>query len=276
VRTRTLPPATGPADDFLSGASGTVGGRRGTLLRAQDALLDVRTAPRRAALRARSRHAPPRRRVLVTAIVRDDVPGLWPAAAAELRRSRHDVVLATDAPRGRGKFEALQDGLDRLDLGRFDWLVVCDDDVALPRGFLDVLLLCAEHGGLRLAQPAHRLHGHAAWPVTLRDPRADLRTTTFVEIGPVTAFAAETFETLLPFPRELPMGWGLDVHWAALAAQHGWPIGVVDAAPVGHTLRPVGGTYDRGPALQAARAFLAGRPYVRRGEVRTLGQHRIP
>ena len=42
-----------------------------------------------------------------------------------------------------------------------------------------------------------------------------MRETAFVEIGPVTAFHRDTFATLLPFP-DVGMGWGLDVHWAAV------------------------------------------------------------
>jgi hypothetical protein len=73
------------------------------------------------------------------------------------------------------------------------------------------------------------------------------------------------------------MGWGLDVHWAAVAAAHGWPIGIVDATPIGHTQRPAGSGYARDAAEAQARAFLRGppaRPYVRRDEVRTLAVHR--
>ncbi len=148
-----------------------------------------------------------------------------------------------------------------------------DDDVDLPHGFLDRFLAAAEDAGLVLAQPAHRLRSHAAWDVTRRVPGATARETTFVEIGPVTAFARPAFGTLLPFPAGLRMGWGLDAHWSAVAAQHGWPIGVVDATPVGHTLRPVADSYPREQAVAEARAFLDGRPYVTRDEVRTLRVH---
>ena len=34
------------------------------------------------------------------------------------------------------------------------------------------------------------------------------------------------------------MGWGLDVHWAALAREHGWRCGVVDAVSIRHRRRP--------------------------------------
>jgi hypothetical protein len=95
-----------------------------------------------------------------------------------------------------------------------------------------------------------------------------VRETNFVEIGPITAFHRDTFGVLVPFP-DLRMGWGLDVHWAALAAQHGWRIGVVDATPILH-LNPAAENYPRAEAIAEAEAFLDGRPYVRRQEVRTV------
>ena len=267
------PPPRPGADDFLSGASGTVGGRRGTLLRAGDAWLDAREllSGRRLRLARAARARPPRRRVLALGIER---PGMvMDASRAELGRSRHDVRVVTAGPGALGKFQNLNALLAEHDPASADWLLVVDDDVLLPRGFLDRFLLVAEEAGLRIAQPAHRLHSHAAWPITRRRGGTRARRTTFVEIGPVTAFHASTFSTLLPFP-DLRMGWGLDAHWAAVAREHDWPIGIVDATPVGHTIAPVGGAYGREEALAEARAFLAGRPYVRRDEVRTLAEHR--
>jgi GT2 family glycosyltransferase len=274
IRAALLEPVERPAsEDFLSGASGTVGGRHGALRRARDAWLDARDAVsgRRARLARAARSTPERRRVLVLGIER---PGMiMDAARAELGRSRHEVVVHTGPPGTRGKFENLNALLAAHPPDGFDWLVVVDDDVALPRGFLDRFLHVAEAAGLKLAQPAHRLHSHAAWAITRRRPGVSARETTFVEIGPLTAFHRDTFATLLPFP-ELRMGWGLDAHWAAVARANGWPIGIVDATPVGHTIAPVGAGYGHDAAVAEARAFLADRPYVRRDEVRTVQVHR--
>jgi hypothetical protein len=210
--------------------------------------------------------------VLVLGIER---PGsLMAAARAELLRSRHAVDVVTGPAGERGKFENLNALLAEHAPEPYDWVLVVDDDVALPRGFLDAFLCAAERAGLRLVQPAHRLHSHAAWSITRRRAGVTARETTFVEIGPVTAFHREAVAALLPFPAGLRMGWGLDVHWAALAAQRGWAIGVVDATPIGHTQRPAASGYPRTTAEEEARAFLNGRPYVRRDEVRTLAVHR--
>jgi hypothetical protein len=212
--------------------------------------------------------------VLALAVERRDVPGLLDAARTELARSRHRVELAV-AEAGEGsKFANLNALLAGRDLAALDWVLVLDDDVALPRRFLDRFLAAAEGAGLVLAQPAHRRRSHAAWDVTRRAPGATSRETSFVEIGPVTAFAREAAAVLLPFPESAGMGWGLDAHWSALARDHGWPIGVVDATPIAHTLRPAAATYPREAAAAAARRFLDGRAYVTRDEVRTLAVHR--
>jgi GT2 family glycosyltransferase len=270
------PPATAGVDDFLSGRSGYVAGKRGHLLRAHDALHDLAALPANVGRLRAAAAAAPRRRVLVVGIERRDVPNLMAQARAELLRSRHDVTIdiAPAAP-GLGKFENLDALLARHDLQSFDWIIVTDDDVALPRGFLTTFLACAEAGGLRLAQPAHRRHSHAAWDVTRRRAGSDWRETNFVEIGPLTAFDATAAATLLPFPKDLKMGWGLDTHWSAIAHEHGWPIGVVDATPIGHTIRPAASDYPRETAAAEARRFLDGRPYVARDDVRTLAAHRI-
>ena len=206
-------------------------------------------------------------------VERSDVPGLMDEARAERLRSRHDVEIHTASAGADGKFENLNALLAAHDTAPFDWLIVVDDDVALPAGFLDRFIHAAESVDLKLAQPAHRLHSHAAWDVTRRRPGSTVRETSFVEIGPVTAFHRDTFSALLPFPA-LRMGWGLDAHWSALARERGWRIGIVDATPIGHTLRPAADSYPREAATAEARAFLAGRPYVRRDEVRTLVVHR--
>jgi GT2 family glycosyltransferase len=257
--------AAPPADpDFLSGRSGTVRGIRRPLLAAADALLDAEAAPRIRRLDRAARSRPPRRRVLVVGVQR---PGrLMDRARAELHRTRHEVTMRTVAMATAGRFEHLDGLLREHPAAEHDWLLVIDDDVVLPRGFLDRFLLCAEDAGLLLAQPAHRLHSHAAWPVTRRRPGGAVRLSRFAEIGPVTAFAAATHDVLLPFPA-LRMGWGLDAHWGALAREHGWPVGIVDATPILHTT-PVGGGYDRAAAVAEAQDFLAARPYVTRAEAR--------
>jgi GT2 family glycosyltransferase len=271
-----MSPVPAAGEDFLSGTSGTVGGLDAIRRRVRDRSADTweLASGRRLLLDLAARREPPRRSVLVIGVQRAEHDELSRRIRSELLSSRHDVAMYWRAPRGRGKFENLNRLLAEHSADDRDWLLVVDDDVELPRGFLDRFLFLCERFSLQLAQPAHCLDSHAAWPLTRRHPRSVLRETRFVEIGPVTAFARATFPVLLPFP-ELRMGWGLDAHWAALAAEHGWRCGVVDAVAIHHRAAPAADAYPREAAVAEARAFLAKHPYLRASEAqRTLTTHR--
>jgi GT2 family glycosyltransferase len=268
--------APAPADDFLSGTSGTVGGLDALRRSARDETIDAweLLSGRRLRLARAARDSPPRRRVLALSVQRPERRALADAITAELTRSRHLLELHTCRPGELGKFENLNRLLAAHPPEGHDWLLVIDDDVVLPRDFLDRFVFLCERFSLALAQPAHRLNSHAAWPVTRRQPGSVARETSFVEIGPVTAFARTTFPVLLPFP-DLRMGWGLDVHWAALAREQGWRCGVVDAVSIRHRTAPAAADYPRQAAIDEARAFLAERPYVNAREAElTLATHR--
>lgn len=270
---RAAAPAPG-APDYLSGESGTLSRRTSLLGAGRDLAEDALLLPRRVGLQHAARHASPRR-VLAVSVARPEHAGAAAAAARELERSRRHAVTIrlTDPEPGAGKWANLNRALAGTPPAGHDWLLLIDDDVVLPLGFLDAFLFCCERFGLTLAQPAHRHRSHAAWRVMRRRAGTVVRRTAFVEIGPVTAIHARAFETLLPFP-DLHMGWGLDAHWGGLAAQRGWALGVVDATPIRH-LRPVAASYGRERALAEAEAFLADRPYVRRDAAqRTLAAHR--
>jgi glycosyltransferase involved in cell wall biosynthesis len=273
---RTAADAGARGDDFLSGTSGQVWGIRAT---SQATIADVACdlaalvtlQPQRVRRAARAR---PRRRVLVLAVERDDAPNVLAAARNELLSSRHQVQFESSPAGKRGKFENLDLLLERVPLDGFDWLLVVDDDIALPRGFLDAFVFLAERFDLAMAQPAHRWRSHAAWNVTRRRPFSVVRETSFVEVGPLSALRADTFETLLPFP-PLRFGWGLDAHWSALAGSRGWRQGVIDATPIRHGLRRIASSYDPADAIEEGRQFLAERPYTPATEAnRTLVTHR--
>ncbi|HEY7960578.1 MAG TPA: glycosyltransferase [Solirubrobacteraceae bacterium] len=265
-----------PEADFLSGVSGTVGGLDGARRELRDRLTDAREllGGRRARLDRAVRAGPEGRRVLALGVQRAKHADSAAAIIAELARSRHRVQLRFCPPGELGKFENLNRLLAREQIEECDWLLVVDDDVVLPHGFLDRLVFLAERFALDLAQPAHRARSHAAWQATRRQAGAVAHLTRFVEIGPVTAFARSTFSTLLPFPA-LRMGWGLDLHWAALAREHGWRCGVLDAVAIRHLAAPVASSYSQAAAIAEARAFLATRPYLSASEAHaTLATYR--
>jgi hypothetical protein len=236
---------------------------------------------------ALARSAPPQR-VLVAGVYRP--LSLLAQAAPGLRSERHEVRLAFGATAsaepalvahtvadglGGGKFENLNRVLEAAGPAHFDWLLVIDDDLRLPARFLDRFVAICQHFELDLAQPAQSQRSHSAWRVTRRRPASLVRETRFVEIGPLTAFGRRAAGELLPFP-ELRFGWGLDLHWAALAAERGWRLGVVDATPVRHEAATVGAAYRTADARAEAASFLANRPYLpaeRAGDV--VATHRV-
>lgn len=255
---------------FTSGAHGTVAGKRGSLRRVGDRVIDAWLTASGARRRIDALASAAPARDVVVAVVHLPGSALVAPALAELHRTKHRLRVASGstADLHGGKFE----NVNRLlaDEPPADWTLVVDDDVALPRGFLDTFIALCEALEFELAQPAQTLASHAAWPSARRVPFTVARRTNFVEIGPVTAFSRVAAEELLPFP-ELTMGWGLDLSWAAVAAERGWRIGVIDALPVRHETRTVGGRYSAAEATAEAQRFLAGRPYLHAAEAgRTL------
>jgi hypothetical protein len=257
---------------------GSPGGPGGRLLRrARDRALDARLALSRAGARLdRAAAAIPPRDVLVVSAYR---PGgrLLPAALDELAGTRHSLRVALGSM-GRpdpalaagtvatdldgGKFENLNQVLAAAGQAA-DWTLVVDDDVVLPPRFLDRLLALGERLDLSLAQPAQTLNSFAAWPVTRRRAGVLARESRFVEIGPVTLFRRDALALLTPFP-PLRYGWGLDLHWAAVAADRGWRLGIVDALPVRHEHAAVAASYSSRDAIEEARRFLAHHPFLDR------------
>jgi Glycosyltransferase like family 2 len=240
----------------------------------------------------------PARRVLVASVYR---PGsLLAGALPRLASDHHDVTFALGAVEsveatlaehtvveglGGGKFGNLNRVLGTVSAEApasrsgggaqasavldFDWILVVDDDLVLPPHFLDRFVALCERFSLDLAQPAQTLRSHSAWRVTRRRPASLARETRFVEIGPLTAFGRRAAAELLPFP-ELRFGWGLDLHWAAIAEERGWRLGVVDATPVRHESATVGSAYPSAEAEAEAADFLATRehlPASRAGDV---------
>jgi hypothetical protein len=227
--------------------------------------------------------------VLVLGIYQED--SLAREAVQALSRSKHRVRFAlgsldpaalpglesrTLATGMRGnKFENLNELLTRLELHEPPrWTLLLDDDVLFPPRFLDRFLALCEHFDLHLAQPAMSRRSHASYRVTRRRAGSLVRQTRFVEGGQLTAIRQEAARELLPFPPDAGM-WGLDLHWAGVAADRGWRLGVVDATPVRHEVRPTGQTYSTGQAAERGLEFVRRhRSLPPEDAERTLAVHR--
>lgn len=197
----------------------------------------------------------PAQKILVIAV---KVPG----RERELRRiiddvSRgtvHNLTVALVPMENRGKFDNVNFASSHYDMTLFNWLLILDDDVLLPKRFLDVFIYFCYSEKLKIAQPAHRWFSFASYAITLRHWASNVRLSNFVEIGPITLFHSDTFSALLPFP-QLRFGWGLDILWSVIAKKNSWRIGIVDVVPIRH-MRPIGSSYNVQDAIQEAKGFL--------------------
>jgi hypothetical protein len=170
----------------------------------------------------------------------------------------------------RPKFELLNGLLQPNRLDPYDHVLVCDDDVHLPEAFLDRYLALVERHDLALAQPA-RAHGsYVDHSIVEQMDGLDARLTRFVEIGPVFSMRRDVLRLLLPFDEASPMGWGYDFVWPVALEGAGLRMGIVDATPVAHDLRPPAAHYDVMAEQRVMKEFLDHRPHVSRAEAFTV------
>jgi hypothetical protein len=168
------------------------------------------------------------------------------------------------------KFELLNRLLRGVDLDGLDHLVVADDDIALPEGFLDRYLALVERYGFALAQPARTHDSFVDHGFVERLDGLDARQTRYVETGPLFSLQRAAFPLLLPFDETPPMGWGLDFTWPVALERAGLRLGLIDATPVGHSLRKPVAYYDHASTLSGMAAYLASHPHLGRAEAFTI------
>ncbi len=160
------------------------------------------------------------------------------------------------------KFVLLNRLLSELELDDYRYLMVVDDDIELPQGFLDQFLAIQEARDFTLAQPARTHDSFTDHHFVNQLMGVESRLTRFVEIGPLMSLRREGYQILLPFDEDAPMGWGLDFVWPVILEQHGLRLGIVDAAPIRHALRKPVSTYEYTQTESAMQAFLAKRPHL--------------
>lgn len=236
-------------------------------------------------LRARSRTAA---KILVVGVYVRDKPTLAPEIAAALTSTRHQVTQAwaglgtgvngleemrrwttLNAPEPVPKFTLINRLIATLQLANFSHLIVTDDDIEIPPGFIDDFIGLQDHYGFALAQPARTLESNIDHPVTLESHARMARQTRFVEIGPLFCVASAAFPLIVPFDESFPMGWGLDHVWPIQLEQKGLSMGIIDRRPVHHRFRPLGSTYSSTKTLTAMRESLKGRQTIRKEDFNT-------
>ena len=170
------------------------------------------------------------------------------------------------------KFEILNHLLGEVAGESFDYVLVADDDIVLPAGFLDAYLGLVERHDLALAQPARTHDSYIDHHFVERLDGLDARRTRFVEIGPLFSMRRDALARLTPFDLGSPMGWGYDFAWPVVMEEAGLHMGIVDATPIAHSLRKPVAHYDYETANRAMQAFLDTHPHLSRDQAFSIVQ----
>lgn len=160
------------------------------------------------------------------------------------------------------KTSLLNQLLTGVDLNRYEYLLLADDDVVLPQGFLDDFLTAQSALGLALAQPARTRASHIDRPIVAQNPGLLARRTRFVETGPMVSFHRTAASALLPFKSSPSMGWGYGNIWAWALERLGLQMGIIDGVPIDHSIRRSASYYDRHQARLERDALLSTHPHL--------------
>lgn len=241
------------------------------------------------ALRAARNGHTPRHRVLALGVYMADQKNNIDDIVSELSRAGHysviqrwvalggqaptttvsDVTVRT-VPDRTPKFQLINDLLAEEDVSQYDYVLVVDDDIALPRGFVEDFIGLQHDLGFSIAQPARTLNSYSSHPIVEQQLGVLARQTLFVEVGPVVSFHKDVFNQVFPFDLTSPMGWGYGYVWPKLLSQRGLKMGIVDATPVEHSLRPPVANYDWEQADRERTALLGRHDHLPREQCFTV------
>jgi len=186
-----------------------------------------------------------------------------------------DVAAVTVSRRfGRtGKFALMNYLLSCTAWRLYDYVIVCDDDIRMPEGFVDRFLALQERFDFAIAQPARTHNSYIDHPITEQSDSSLARETHFVEIGPVTSFRADMLRLVAPFDETAPMGWGLDFVWPHVAQKHKLHMGIIDATPVDHSMRAPVTTYDGDATRRRMQEYLKKNSHFSKEAAFTVVKH---
>ncbi len=230
-----------------------------------------------------------RKKVLIVGVVLGDRKNHYKHISSELSGSKfHEVQQVWTVLKAKNKLKSsesikhtyIDEFVSRSKLinsminehlnGCYDYILIIDDDIRLPKRFLDQFLLRQEEFNFSLAQPARTQESIISHKITLQNNSLLARETRFVEIGPLVSIRRDAQNIILPIDEESPMGWGLDYVWPALILENKQKMGIIDCVPVAHTLRETGKSYDTDKAKEEMNKFLALKPHLSEIEAHTI------
>jgi len=184
--------------------------------------------------------------ILIVGIYLSDIPNTQEHLAGVFGASQEHEVEQRWMEMTEATKEPKYPALNRLlkDVEKFDFVVVTDDDTNLAEGWLDSYIAVQKQLGFALAQPAHLPGSIHTYPINSRHDDLLGRETRFVEIGPLFSVARVAYPHIFPFDKGAEQGWGLDLIWPYRLKEEHLKLGVIDAYPIMHNMRPQGLTYS--------------------------------
>ena len=172
------------------------------------------------------------------------------------------VLLHSGSP----KFVLLNTLLAHEPLTLYDFIIICDDDIALPETFLDAYLDLVVKYDFAMAQPARTHNSYIDHHFVEQLNGLTARRTLFVEIGPFFSVRKDLFFTIFPFDESSFMGWGYDFVWPCLIEKLGLRMGIIDATPVEHSMRKPVKLYGYDEANESMKTYLSKHPHLSKDE----------
>ncbi|WP_417550269.1 hypothetical protein [Methylophaga sp.] len=224
-----------------------------------------------------------KKNILVLGVVLEDRKNHFRHIKKELNQSEHDVkqIWAVIKPKkeksyistDRVFFELFYNFTPRSEIINSlwtkyksfnpDYVIILDDDIRLPADFINKYISVQEFTSFSLAQPARTPESYISHQITTRIPNILARETQFVEIGPLVSIKRELHEHLLPLDTSSPMGWGLDFVWPIEVKKHKLSMGIIDAVPIAHSLRPTAKSYSHSEALNEMNKYLKNKEHMK-------------
>jgi len=190
----------------------------------------------------------------------------WIAVGEKTVSDEVRQVTVMNIQNGLPKFSLLNTLLAEETLGTYDFIIVSDDDISMPIGFLDTYLDLVVRYNFALAQPARTHKSYIDHPFVEQLDGLKARRTRFVEIGPVISIRRDAFTALLPFDESASMGWGLDFVWPCIIEKLGLRMGIIDAIPVEHSMRKPVKHYRYDETNQSMKEYLSLTPHLSKDE----------
>ncbi|MBI5100505.1 MAG: glycosyltransferase [Nitrospirae bacterium] len=190
----------------------------------------------------------------------------WAALGGEAPSAEVDAVTVLKSKDPAPKMMLINRLLEGQDLKKYDYIILCDDDILLPENFLDDFLGLQGRYDFAAAQPARTHNSYIDHFIVEQLDGLRARRTRFVEIGPLVSYRRDLIPHIFPFDQATPMGWGFDYVLPCIAEKHDLRIGIIDATPVDHSMRKPVQNYKYSDAKKAMETYLSSNAHLSREE----------